>query len=147
MKKVCEKEKMLVSNIFSFSDMFSKCSFLVVKSRNYLEKGYDRLLKQDKNNRKRLYLRIFSVSKEWFTYKFAINISDEVFCERTVDRFGGCWPDTKPGTIAKINCPAIPGFNPKGNVDKFFVLSNIFLPLTNSSEKGQQKLIIFWHNS
>lgn len=39
---------------------------------------------------------------------------DGPFCNRTLDRFGGCWPDTLPGQFAQIPCPDIFSFNRKG---------------------------------
>ncbi|XP_045169638.2 calcitonin gene-related peptide type 1 receptor-like [Mercenaria mercenaria] len=37
--------------------------------------------------------------------------SDDPYCNRTIDRWGGCWPDTFPGQIAKIKCPDIVTFD------------------------------------
>ncbi|XP_045169201.2 calcitonin receptor-like isoform X2 [Mercenaria mercenaria] len=37
--------------------------------------------------------------------------SDEPYCGRNVDMWGGCWPDTPAGSMAVINCPAIPAFD------------------------------------
>ncbi|XP_052805715.1 calcitonin gene-related peptide type 1 receptor-like [Mya arenaria] len=36
---------------------------------------------------------------------------EPLYCNRTVDNFVGCWPDTLPGQTAKIQCPSLPGFN------------------------------------
>ncbi|KAH3817993.1 calcitonin gene-related peptide type 1 receptor-like [Dreissena polymorpha] len=35
----------------------------------------------------------------------------ELYCYRTVDNFGGCWPDTSAGQRAQIPCPKLPSFN------------------------------------
>ena len=40
------------------------------------------------------------------------------YCNRTIDWMGGCWPDTLPGSIAKIPCPALPSFNEHGKNQK-----------------------------
>ncbi|KAL3832585.1 hypothetical protein ACJMK2_024217 [Sinanodonta woodiana] len=36
-----------------------------------------------------------------------------LYCNRTVDAFGGCWEDTPAGNMAVIPCPAFPQFNTK----------------------------------
>ncbi|XP_060551666.1 calcitonin gene-related peptide type 1 receptor-like isoform X2 [Ruditapes philippinarum] len=33
------------------------------------------------------------------------------YCERNVDLWGGCWPDTSAGSTSVINCPPIPAFD------------------------------------
>ena len=45
-----------------------------------------------------------------------ILFTDGVYCNRTIDGMGGCWPDTLPGTYARIQCPDIPVFNQNGNI-------------------------------
>lgn len=37
--------------------------------------------------------------------------SDGLYCEREVDMWGGCWPDTPAGSLAVIKCPEIPAFD------------------------------------
>ncbi|KAL3832587.1 hypothetical protein ACJMK2_024219 [Sinanodonta woodiana] len=43
---------------------------------------------------------------------------DGPYCNRTVDTFAGCWDDTPAGSVAVIQCPAIPGFNLKAQAHK-----------------------------
>ncbi|XP_052812369.1 calcitonin gene-related peptide type 1 receptor-like isoform X2 [Mya arenaria] len=40
-------------------------------------------------------------------------------CGRTVDNWGGCWPDTLPNTMATIACPEIPSFNIKETAEMY----------------------------
>ena len=47
-------------------------------------------------------------------YMFNFIVADGPYCNRTMDNFGGCWPDTLPGMRAKIKCPDIPSFNVEG---------------------------------
>ncbi|XP_060596486.1 calcitonin gene-related peptide type 1 receptor-like [Ruditapes philippinarum] len=38
-------------------------------------------------------------------------IKDGIYCNRTMDHWGGCWPDTYPGQFAQIQCPDIITFD------------------------------------
>ncbi|KAK3588001.1 hypothetical protein CHS0354_014528 [Potamilus streckersoni] len=45
--------------------------------------------------------------------RMPFSIKEGLYCNRTVDAFGGCWPDTPAGNIAVSLCPAFPQFNTK----------------------------------
>lgn len=55
------------------------------------------------------------------------------YCNRTMDMWGGCWPDTLPGRVAKVQCPDVVPFDRNGKHGLIFLLCKLFLVQTKGT--------------
>ena len=109
---------MFWAEIWKISEFLSENFQLLMSSHNLcFEQKYEKLQIFLSVN-VRFCCKIFNIFElECFRNELQwILFSDGPYCNRTIDHFGGCWPDTLPGRRAKIECPdIIPYFNAKGN--------------------------------